>query len=100
MVISIIILVLSLSRYLLQLANGYPNGYAFIMSFTAPLWTICMRQNILCCDQGFELSSQVASIPQYTSAKKLQMPQSPFLGQLFVLLEYQVSLDGVCCHYV
>jgi hypothetical protein len=22
--------------------NGWPNGYAFILSFLAPLWTICM----------------------------------------------------------
>ena len=24
-----------------RLVNGWPSGYAFILSFLAPLWTIC-----------------------------------------------------------
>lgn len=30
------------SQYNVIPVNGWPNGYAFIMSFLAPLWTICM----------------------------------------------------------
>ena len=28
---------------LIFLVNGWPNGYAFILSFLAPLWTICTQ---------------------------------------------------------
>ncbi|GLB44640.1 putative apc amino acid permease [Lyophyllum shimeji] len=41
--------------------NGWPNGYAFIVSFTAPLWTICSFDS--CVHISEEASNAAIAVP-------------------------------------
>ena len=65
--------------------NGWPNGYAFILSFLAPLWTMCMilatRSHV------FTLTrlNQARLTPAFTLVKRRLTLLSPYLGQSLVL---------------
>lgn len=75
--------------------DGWPNGYAFILSLLAPLWTICMilatRFHI------FTLTklNQARLTPAFTLAKRHLTLRSPYPGQLLVLQGLPGSWDGV-----
>ncbi|KAH9849641.1 hypothetical protein C2E23DRAFT_861843 [Lenzites betulinus] len=74
---------------------GWPNGWAFILSFLAPLWTIDNTlPRIVHIPVNPTLVLQVALTLRYTSAKKPPMPVSSSRGQSSVLPESQLFSDG------
>jgi len=66
--------------------DGWPNGYAFVLSFLAPLWTICTM--ILATKSHlFTLTrlDQVRLTPAFTLVKRHLTLRSPYPGQSLVL---------------
>ena len=75
----------------------WPDGFAFILSFLAPLWTICTSFLINRCDcvDEYPIPPQACLTPVFTSLRKLRMQQSLCHGPSSGPLALVASLVGV-----
>lgn len=95
-IVCLLIFITRLCNYDDDLVNGWPDGYAFILSFLAPLWTICEKYSCIIPSRRVIYLLQARSIQACISVKKHPMPllQSP--GQSLWLSSLLASSVGVC----